>query len=241
MELLVSDNYATMSLAAARLIAEAFTAKPDSSVIIAVGNTPLGAYKELAYFYQQGQIKTSQLRPFQLDEYLAIPPDDYRSLFGWVKRDFLDPLEITASRCVRLPGEASDPDQVCRDYDNQLQLAGGADIAILGLGPNGHLGFNEPLADANAPTRVVSLTPESLKSNATYWGGIEQVPQQALTCGMRQLLAAKQIFLLVSGEHKQEILHQTVAGPITPAVPSSFLQQAANVVVLSDKAAWPQT
>ena len=121
-----------------------------------------------------------------------------------------------------------------------MRAAGGFDIAILGLGPNGHLGFNEPPTDAQAPTRTVTLTEASITSNTVYWQERERVPRYAMTCGITHLLAARHILLLVSGAHKQEILRKTVEGPIGPDVPSSYLQQNNNAMIVTDTAAWPQ-
>jgi glucosamine-6-phosphate deaminase len=238
MDLIVVDDYEALSRVGADWLAESIQAKPDAAIVVATGNTPMGSYRELAERRSRGQVDTSQLHVFQLDAYLGLAPEDPRSLFGWTRRSFVEPLGIAAENVVRLDGEEPDPGEACHRYEMAVRAAGGFDISILGLGPNGHLGFNEPPSLPDAPTRVVDLTPESMVSNARYWGGEEKVPPQALTCGMDLLLAARRTLLLVSGAHKYQILHRTVEGPPTPEVPASYLQLAPNVMVLADRAAW---
>lgn len=238
MELVIVDDYAALSHAGADWMAEAIGAKPDAAIVVATGDTPMGVYRELADRRARGLVDPARLRVFQLDAYLGLTPDDRRALFGWTRRSFIEPLGIPMEQVTRLPGDAPDPAAACRAYDATARALGGFDISILGLGPNGHLGFNEPPSPPDAPTRVVDLTPESIVSNARYWGGMDQVPRQALTCGMDLLLAARRTLLVVTGAHKREILRRAVEGPRTPAVPASFLQSAANVTVLADRAAW---
>jgi glucosamine-6-phosphate deaminase len=238
MELLIVDDYEALSRAGASWFIEEIRKQPDAALVAATGNTPMGMYIELAQCRISGQIDTSRLRVFQLDAYLGLAPDDPRALFSWTRRAFIEPLGIAQSNVVRLAGDAPDPREACRRYEAAVHEVGGFDISILGLGPNGHLGFNEPPSPPDAPTRVVDLTPESIESNARYWGSEEKVPPQALTCGMDILLAARRTLLLVSGVHKHQILHRAVEGPQTPEVPASNLQSAPQVTVLADRAAW---
>jgi glucosamine-6-phosphate deaminase len=239
LEILIFDDHAALSREAARRMAELIRGTPALAIVPATGETPMLAYQELARLRaQDAGLDTTRLRVFQLDEYLGLNPDDQRSLYGWLVRSLVEPLGIPAEQVVRLPGDAPDPAAAAGEYDRAVAAAGGFDIAVLGLGPNGHLGFNEPPAAPDSPSRVVQLTEASLDSNARYWGGREHVPAQALTAGLAQLLGARQIMLLVSGAHKHDILHRTVAGPVTPGVPASFLQEAPQTVVLADRAAW---
>ena len=238
-EVRVAADYEAMSVLAAEYVVEAVAAKPDASIVLPTGNSPLGLYAELAALFRRGQFDPSCLRLFQLDAYLGVAPDAPRSVYFSLERDVLVPLEIERNRVVRLPGDSDDPLAACRAYDQALAASGGYDIAVLGLGPNGHLGFNDPPADPASTTRVVGLAEASIVAAAAKLGGRARVPNRALTAGMAQLLAAKQTLLLVSGEPKREILQRTVEGPITPGVPASYLQHAAKVTIMADRAAWP--
>ena len=231
--LLVEPDHEAMSERAANLIAAAIREKPELSVLVATGNTPLCAYKKLAQQRQAGTLETRHLTALQLDEYVGVSEDDPRSLYGWMRRAFVDPLGV--SKVVRLCGDAEDTGAACRAYDAAVKRRGGVDLAVLGLGPNGHLGFNEPPSGADAPTRRVALSKASLASNAAYWTG--EVPRAALTCGMSTLLAARQILLLVSGERKRAVLRRALEGPVTPELPASYLQRE-GVTVVADRAAW---
>jgi glucosamine-6-phosphate deaminase len=239
MRLMVVEDEAALARAGADLVGAAIATRPQAAVLVATGRTPMGMYRELAQRRQRGELDTTGLRVFQLDDYLGLPADDRRSLYRWMKSAFLDPLGIPESRVVRLPGDAPDPPAACLAYELAVREAVGIDLSILGLGPNGHLGFNEPGSDPQAPTRVVELTEASVASNATYWGGTHLVPRRALTAGMTVLLAARQTVLVVSGEHKRQVLRRVVEGPPTPDVPASYLRLAPRVTVLADRAAWP--
>jgi glucosamine-6-phosphate deaminase len=241
MRTVVVDDYAALSQAAADAIADALRRKPDALLLLATGDTPMGAYRELGERHRRGELDTSRLRVAQLDEYAGLADGDHRSLYGWMVSAFTEPLDVPESRTIRLDGRLP-PAIACRDYDAAVARGGGFDLAVLGLGPNGHLGFNEPPIERDAPTRLVPLTPASLRSNARYWGGEDNVPREALTCGLAPMLAAREILLVVSGAHKREILRETLAPMPTADVPASWLQTASgDVTVLADRDALPAT
>lgn len=237
MQLIVTKDYVAMSRAAADWVIDAVKAKPDSTIVFPTGKTPEGLYHELIARRREGAFDPRALRVFVLDEYFGVSQDDDRSLYGWLRRTLFDPLGIQPAQVTPLPGDAADPVAACRTYHAALVAAGGIDLAILGLGPNGHIGYNDPPADATATTRVLNLSESSLATCAREWGGRERLLPQALTIGMDLLLAARQQLLIVGGAHKREILHQSLYGPLTPEVPASYLQQAANVTVIADEAA----
>jgi glucosamine-6-phosphate deaminase len=240
LKVIVVDNNEEMSAKAAEYVKNIIVGNPTAAMVLAMGNTPMGMYARITEMRTNGLIDTSQLRVFQLDGYLGLNPDDPRSLEGWLRRSVIEPWGIPEQHVVLLPENGEDTDQVCRIYKENVKQAGGFELAILGLGPNGHLGFNEPPSFADSATRVVALTEESIQSNTVYWGSRDQVPRMSITAGMDILLGAKQILLLVSGSHKQDILRQTLEAPLSENLPSSFLRSCENVTIIADKAAWPE-
>lgn len=234
---LVVEDADELAQVAADLVADVIAAIPAASIAPATGRTPMGLYAELGARREAGVLDTSSLTAVQLDEYLGLAPNDRRSLFGWMQRSFLTPLGVDDQQVVRLPIEG-DLAEACAAFDRGLAAAP-LDLTILGLGPNGHLGFNEPPSAADAPTRVVELTPATIEANAQYWGDTSDVPTIAVTIGLRHLLAARTIALLVAGERKRTIVHDALEGPVGSVVPASFLQTArGDVTVIVDRAAW---
>ena len=207
----VQPDPQALAVAAADLIAGQVRQKPDLSILVATGNTPMLTYAELARRVKAGEADFSRVTAVQLDEYLDIDEHDPRSLWAWMERSFVKPLGIRKTLRLQTPEQ----------FEAAIQALGGLDLAILGLGPNGHLGFNEPPSPPDAPTRTLALTPESLESNRAYWGELG-VPTRAITAGMDVILAARQTLLLVSGAHKRGVLHAALHGPETPNLPASF-------------------
>lgn len=232
------DTAAEVARGAADEAAELLRAHKRATVLFAVGESPGGLYEELAERRRAGTIDTSRIRAVQLDEYLGLSAADERSLHGWLAREILVPLGIPAERTIALRGDAADPAAECRRYEALLREAGGIDLAILGLGHNGHLGFNEPPSGPDAPTRVVELAAATIAANARYWGDRERVPRRAITAGMRVLLRARRTILVVTGQSKRAILEATLKGEVGPDVPASYLRTIPGVRVYADRAAW---
>ena len=236
--LVLVDDPDELGRVGADLAAETITRNPASWVVVATGRTPMGLYAELASRRRAGLIDAGQMTAVQLDEYLGLAAGDRRSLHGWMRRSFLEPLEIPEDRVITLPLDG-DLARGCSAFDEAIEARGGLDLAILGLGQNGHLGFNEPPSDDQARTRRVQLSPVTIEANARYWGVASDVPSEAVTVGLHSLLAARRIVLVVSGEGKHEIVREVVDGPVVPAVPASYLQEAeGDVTVVVDRAAW---
>lgn len=231
MELRAVADAAALADAAAGLVAETIRARPDAVLLAATGETPMGCYARLA-----GEpLDASRLRVAQLDEYVGIAEEDLRSLYGWMRRSLCDPLGIGPERIIRLAPDG-DPLLACRAYEAAVRDAGGIDLAVLGLGPNGHLGFNEPPTGAAAATREIALTPASLLSNARYWPDA-RVPERARTAGMDIILAARRVILLVSGPGKADILRRVLHAEPNPWLPASWLHLHPDAVVIADRAA----
>jgi glucosamine-6-phosphate deaminase len=237
-QVFVADEPEQVARGAAADVAEVVRRVPTAAVLFAVGETPVPLYAELAARRATGELDASGIRAVQLDEYAGVAPGDERAFFGWLARDVLGPLAIPPERTIGLRGDAADLAAECERYELAVRRAGGIDLAILGLGLNGHLGFNEPPSDAAAPTRVVDLAEPTIEASAGYWGSRELVPPRGITAGMRVLLAARETILVVTGERKREILHAALEGPVTPDVPASLLRTIDRVRVYADRAAW---
>jgi glucosamine-6-phosphate deaminase len=232
----VLDDEAALARAGADLVGSLIAAVPAAQIIVATGRTPMGMYAELTSDRVAGRLDTSGLRVVQLDDYLGLEPDSDRSLFAWMARSFLEPLGIPLERVARLPLDG-DLEAGCAAFDRSVEAGGGIDLAILGIGTNGHLGFNEPPSDASSPTREVVLSPTTLEANGSYWGEGVAVPRRAVTMGLEELLAARRIVLVASGAGKRDIVERALRGPIAPEVPASHLRLAPDVTVLLDRAA----
>jgi glucosamine-6-phosphate deaminase len=240
MDVRVVAHEGAVALAGAEWVAAAIAAagRPDATLMPALGTSALGIYRELGRRRVGGTFDTSRLRLVQLDEYEGLDDGDPRLLAAWLRRDVADPLGIRDARVVRLGGDGVPASMACAAYDAEVASAGGIDVAVLGLGPNGHLGFNEPPSGPAARTRSVPLTAASLASNARYWPGLH-VPTRALTAGMTTILASQRIVLVVSGERKRAILRQLLVGPVSPALPASYIRTHPAATLLADAAAWP--
>lgn len=216
---------------AAEMVEETVRANPRAALLPATGNTPVPLYRTLAV---RG-LSLPDVRIFQLDEYVGVPGDDPRSLYGWLRRILIDPLQVAPSRVTRLRGDARDLQAECASYDRAVTAAGGIDLAILGLGLNGHLGYNEPPSPPDAPTRVVPLSAESRVSAASYWPPGTVTPDRGITAGMDVILSARRVLLLVTGSEKRHILRRVLEGPMEPGVPASFLRAVHGATVIADR------
>jgi glucosamine-6-phosphate deaminase len=224
-EVVPSDD--VVARRAADIVAETLAANPTARISLPTGSTPLKMYQELVARSQHSEIDLSRMELYLLDEYLGQSIDDEASLTNWLKGVFLDPAGLH-EHVHFIPSTADDPDAAAAAYDRALTEAGGLDLAILGLGPNGHIAFNEPGSAADSRTRVLDLTEESRNQSAAYWDGKETIPTQAMTMGVATLLEARRLVLIVTGASKAEILRDALEGPMTADVPASWLRLAAD-------------
>lgn len=223
--------------AASELLAEQLARKPDALVSFPTGRTPLPFYAELRRRAAADPAPFRSLRAVMLDDYLgagALPSNFYR----WLRRELFDGLNLGDDRLLRIPTEpdGAGMDAACAAFERGIAAWGGCDLQFLGLGGNGHVGFNDPGSPADSRTRVVELAPETARANAAYWS-TGFIPTRAVTMGIATILAARQICLLVRGSAKAETLRRALHGPVGPEAPASFLQQAPGLIVIADVAA----
>lgn len=213
--------------------------RPDAVIALPTGSTPLGLFGELVRRIRAGEVDFSRVRFFCLDEYLGVDADDPNSLTGWLFREFFNPAGILPSQVRTVPSQSADAGAQAAAYETDLVNAGDLDLAVLGIGGNGHIAFNEPGSPAVSRTRVIDLTPESQAQAAAYWEGTFPAPAQAMTIGVATLLEARAIVLIASGESKAGILHQALRGPIAADVPASLLRIKPEklTVIIDDDAA----
>jgi len=227
-----------VALELAARVADALDRDPSLVLGLPTGRTPLRLYKELARLAAEGQVDFSKATTFNLDEFLGIPashPGSYRS---FMQTHLFDHVNIDPSRVHFLNGAASDPVGECCRYEQEIEAAGGIDLLILGIGTNGHIGFNEPGPGLVARTHRVTLKSETRKSNAGLFDdNPDAVPIEALSMGMGTILDAKAVVLLATGERKAACVEQLVTGPITTSLPASFLQLHPDVEIMLDSAA----
>lgn len=234
----VVDDAAAMSRRAAAIVADQVVADPETVLAVPTGNTPLGMFADLIGRVEAGALDFGRCRLFCLDEYVGVAPDDPNSLTGWLSDAFARPARFDPARVHALPSTDSDPIAGAARYEDRLAALGGLDLAVLGLGGNGHVAYNEPGSAADSRTRVLTLTPASIRQAAAYWQGAVPIPDQAMTIGIGTLREAKHIVLIVSGLGKAEILRRSLEDPMTDVVPASWLRLAGpRLTVVADRAA----
>lgn len=237
MRIIRAKDYKDMSRKAANIISAQVILKPDSVLGLATGSSPIGTYEQLVKWYEKGDLDFADVTTVNLDEYYGMKPENDQSYHYFMHDHFFDHVNIDPSR-INLPnGMEPDEKKECARYDAVLRSVGDVDIQLLGIGRNGHIGFNEPDDHFTKETHVVDLTDSTIDANARFFATRDDVPRQALTMGVGCIMAARRVLLIASGADKADALYNAVCGPISPDCPASILQLHGDVVVVGDEAA----
>ncbi|GMQ58877.1 glucosamine-6-phosphate deaminase [Vallitalea sediminicola] len=237
MRIIVTGTYEEMSKKAATLVASQVNLKPNSILGLATGGTPVGMYKELVKMYQDDEVDFSTVKTFNLDEYYPIDKTNDQSYYYYMKDNLFNHVNIS-EECINIPnGQANDIEEECYEYDKNIYNSGGIDLQVLGIGTNGHIGFNEPDLTFESGTHKVTLDDETIKANSRFFDSIDEVPTEAISMGMKTIMQSKKIVLLANGEAKAKIIEKMLFGEISPNVPASILQLHPHVIVILDKEA----
>ena len=237
MKIYQEKDYDALSRRAANLISAEVIRKPDCVLGLATGSTPVGTYRQLSAWNQKGDFSFKDVRTVNLDEYLGLPPTHDQSYRYFMQENLFDKIDIPFEHTHVPAGMSADPEQVCRRYDELVRSLGYADLQLLGLGRNGHIGFNEPGDCFRKETHVVELTQNTIEANARFFENEAAVPKKAITMGIGCIMAARRVLLVASGANKAEAVYRTVCGPITPQCPASILQLHNDVVIVGDEEA----
>ncbi len=237
MKIHIVEDYREMSTRAAGIVASQVILKNNSVLGLATGSTPEGMYRELVKLNQERTVDFSGVITFNLDEYIGLPPGHPQSYHHYMHHHFFNHINV-APQNIHIPqGQAGNMAETCLEYDQKIADAGGIDLQVLGIGANGHIGFNEPHTYLKMQTHLIDLTEETVEANSRFFDTAEEVPRQAVTMGMGSIMQARRILLLASGKNKAPAIKETVSGKITTAVPASFLQLHREVILILDKEA----
>ena len=237
MRIYKEKNYEEASIRAAQIVADQIKFKNDSVLGLATGTTPIGMYKTLVEKYKEGEITFKDVRTVNLDEYKGLTDEDKNSYHYFMKENLFSKVDIDLANTHLPNGMAEEPEEECKEYENLLRSLGGVDLQILGLGGNGHIGFNEPGTAFTETTHLVNLTESTIQANSRLFEKVEDVPKQAYSMGINSILDAKRILMIVTGESKAEALAKVVKGPVTEDIPGSILQRHRDVIIVCDEAA----
>lgn len=238
MQVIVCNDYEEMSQVGARIIADVVINKPDCVLGLATGSTPVGVYKKLVEMYENGKLDFSKVKTFNLDEYYPISQKDPQSYYYFMQDNLFSKVNVPAEN-IHIPcGEASDPDEECKNYDKTLAENGGTDLQLLGIGINGHIGFNEPDEALFASTHCTGLTESTIQANSRFFESADLVPTKALTMGIGSILSSKKIVIMANGKNKHQAVSALLDDMITTNVPATMLKVHKDVVLICDKEAY---
>ena len=237
MKIIKAKDYQDMSRKAANIISAQVIMKPDCVLGLATGSTPIGAYENLVNWYQKGDLDFSGVTTVNLDEYKGLTRDNDQSYYYFMNEHLFSKVNVDPKRTFLPDGTEPDSAKACEDYNHVIESVGGVDLQLLGLGHNGHIGFNEPSDIFKAKTHCVDLTETTIQANKRFFASIDDVPRQAYTMGIQTIMQARKILVVVSGAEKAAIVKEAFFGPITPKVQASVLQLHHDVILVADEAA----
>lgn len=235
MKIIEAKDYLDMSRKAANIISAQVIIKPNCVLGLATGSSPIGTYNQLIDWYKKGDLDFSNLSTVNLDEYKGLAPDNTQSYYYFMYENFFKHININLGN-VNIPnGLENDTQKECSRYNQIISSLGGIDLQLLGLGNNGHIGFNEPCESFISTTHCVELTQSTIDANARFFNDSKDIPRYAYTMGIGNIMSANKIVLVVNGKGKAEILKEVIEGPIVPSVPASILQLHKDVTIIADQ------
>ena len=237
MRVYIGKDYEEMSRIAANVLSAQVTMKPDCVLGLATGSTPIGTYKVLIDRCAKGDLDFSQVKSINLDEYVGLSGEHDQSYRYFMNHNLFDHINIDKANTNVPNGLAEDLDAECARYNEIINTLGPIDVQVLGMGHNGHIGFNEPSDIFELETHKVELAQTTIDANARFFANADEVPRQALTMGIKTIMQAKKVLVVVSGKDKAEIVKKAFTGPVTPQVPASILQMHSDVILVADEAA----
>ena len=237
MRLYRAKDYNDMSRKAAHIISAQVIMKPDCVLGLATGSTPIGTYKQLIEWYNNGDLDFAEVKTANLDEYKGLTRDNDQSYYYFMHENLFKHVNIKEENTNIPDGTEPDAAKECARYENVVHELGGVDLQLLGLGHNGHIGFNEPADEYPKETHIVDLQESTIEANKRFFASADDVPRQAYTMGIGTIMQAKKILIIVSGEDKADIVRDAFFGPVTPQVPASILQMHSDVTLVADEAA----
>ena len=232
-----AKDYEEMSRKAAGIVSAQIIMKPECVLGLATGSTPVGLYKQLIEWYRNGDLDFSGVRTVNLDEYKGISRENDQSYYYFMHQNLFDHVNIPAENTHLPDGMEPDSEKECRRYEELIQSMGSVDLQLLGIGHNGHIGFNEPADAFDKLVHCVNLTQSTIEANKRFFASAEEVPRQAYTMGIQTIMRSKKILIIANGEGKADIVRDAFFGPITPMVPASVLQLHNDVTLVADEAA----
>lgn len=235
MRILIVDDYDEMSKKAAAMVSSQVILKHDCVLGLATGDTPLGMYRELIRLYENKEVDFSDVTTFNLDEYYKIDRENKQSYYYYMKENFFKYINIKKENTHIPNGTAKDIEEECKNYEQRIKNSGGIDIQVLGIGANGHIGFNEPDINFEAETHLVKLDEMTIEANSRFFSSKEEVPTTAISMGIKTIMQSRRVVLLANGEVKAEAIYKTVKGKISPEVPASILQLHPDATIILDK------